>query len=236
MISVVTPVYNTDEVWLAKCIESVRAQIYPHWELCLVNDGSTRPHVKAILDEYARAEPRIRVEHLPRNPGHRGRLGHGLELASGDFVALLDHDDELAPEALFEVVKRLNDDPELDLIYTDEDKLEMDGRRIEPFFKPDWSPDLLLVDELHHPPVGVPPEPPVERSAASGTGSTAARTTTSSSASPSAPSVSPTSPRCSTTGARSPAPSAASSAAKPHAYEAARQALEESLAAPRLRG
>ena len=143
VISVVTPVYNTDEVWLRKCIESVRAQVYPHWELCLVNDGSTRPHVRAILDEYATSEPRILVEHLDRNQGIAGASSHALKLASGDFVALLDHDDELPPEALFEVVKRLNDTPDLDLIYTDEDKLEADGRRTEPFFKPDWSPDLL---------------------------------------------------------------------------------------------
>ena len=143
-VSIVTPVYNTDEVWLRKCIESVRAQVYPHWELCLVNDGSTRPHVTAVLDQYAAAEPRIRVEHLTRNRGIAGASSHGLELASGDFVALLDHDDELPPEALFEVARRLNEDPQIDLIYTDEDKLEPDGRRSEPFFKPDWSPDLLL--------------------------------------------------------------------------------------------
>ena len=143
-ISVVTPVYDTDEVWLRKCVESVRAQIYPHWELCLANDASTAPHVAAVLDEYARLDPRIRVVHLPRNLGIAGASAEALALAGGEFVALLDHDDELAPEALLEVAKRLNEDPELDLIYTDEDKVEMDGRRIEPFFKPDWSPDLLL--------------------------------------------------------------------------------------------
>ena len=143
VISVVTPVYNTDEAWLRRCIESVREQVYPHWELCLVDDGSTRPHVAAILDEYAAAEPRVRVEHLAKNRGIAGASSAGLELATGDFVALLDHDDELPPEALFEVVKRLNAEPDLDLIYTDEDKLEADGRRAEPFFKPGWSPDLL---------------------------------------------------------------------------------------------
>jgi GT2 family glycosyltransferase/predicted nucleic acid-binding Zn-ribbon protein len=144
LISVVTPVYDTDEIWLRKVIESVRAQIYPHWELCLVNDGSTKPHVREILDQYAAAEPRVRVAHLPRNEGIAGASTHGLRLATGDFVALLDHDDELPPEALFEVARRLNEEPDLDLIYSDEDKLEMDGRRVEPTFKPDWSPDLLL--------------------------------------------------------------------------------------------
>ena len=144
VISIVMPVYNTDEVWLRKAIESVRAQIYPHWELCLVNDGSTKLHVRAILDEYVALEPRVWVEHLSRNLGIAGASGHGLRLATGDFVALLDHDDELPPEALFEVVKLLNEGPDLDLIYTDEDKLGPDGRRVEPFFKPEWSPDLLL--------------------------------------------------------------------------------------------
>jgi GT2 family glycosyltransferase len=122
----------------------VRAQVYPHWELCLVNDASPRPHVRAILDEYVAIEPRIWVEHLARNQGIAGASAHGLALATGEFVALLDHDDELPPDALFEQAKRLNEEPDLDLIYTDEDKLETDGRRIEPFFKPDWSPDLLL--------------------------------------------------------------------------------------------
>ena len=144
LISVVTPVYDTDEIWLRKAIESVRDQIYPHWELCLVNDGSTKPHVRKILDEYAAAEPRLRVAHLPGNEGIAGASSHGLRMATGDFVALLDHDDELPPEALFEVARRLNEEPELDLLYSDEDKLEVDGRRVEPTFKPDWSPDLLL--------------------------------------------------------------------------------------------
>jgi SAM-dependent methyltransferase len=144
VISIVTPVYNTDAAWLRRAVESVREQIYPHWELCLVNDGSSRPHVREILDEYVAIEPRVWVEHLPRNHGIAGASSHGLGLATGEFVALLDHDDELPPEALFEVAKRLNEDRDLDLIYTDEDKLAPDGRRVEPFFKPDWSPDLLL--------------------------------------------------------------------------------------------
>jgi GT2 family glycosyltransferase len=144
LISIITPVYNTDETWLRKAIESVRAQIYPRWELCLVNDASTKPDVRSILDEYAAANPRFRVRHLPRNEGIVGASTHALSLATGEFVGLLDHDDELSPDALFEVVKRLNEDPDLDLLYSDEDKLEPDGRRVEPFFKPDWSPDLLL--------------------------------------------------------------------------------------------
>jgi GT2 family glycosyltransferase len=143
-VSIVTPVYDPDEPWLRKAIESVQAQIYPCWELCLVNDGSTKPHVQRVLDEYATADPRIRVKHLSSNQGIAAASNHALALATGEFVGLLDHDDELSPDALFEVVRRLNEGPDLDLLYSDEDKLELDGQRVEPFFKPDWSPDLLL--------------------------------------------------------------------------------------------
>jgi GT2 family glycosyltransferase len=144
VISIVTPVHDTDERWLRRMIESVRCQIYPHWELCLVNDGSSKAHVQTVLDEYAAIEPRVQVKHLTRNHGIAGASTRGLDLATGEFVALLDHDDELPPDALFEVAARLNEDPDLDLIYSDEDKLDPDGRRVEPLFKPDWSPDLLL--------------------------------------------------------------------------------------------
>jgi GT2 family glycosyltransferase len=143
-VSIVTPVYDPDEIWLRRAIESVQRQVYPEWELCLVDDASTRPHVRKVLEEYAEADPRIRVRTLSANLGIAGASNEGLGMASGDFVGFLDHDDELAPDALFEVVKRLNEQPDLDLVYTDEDKLGLDGRRLEPTFKPDWSPDLLL--------------------------------------------------------------------------------------------
>jgi GT2 family glycosyltransferase len=97
-----------------------------------------------VLDEYVALDPRIWAKHLPRNLGIARASGHALSLATGDFVALLDHDDELPPEALFCIVELLNKHPDIDLIYTDEDKLDADGQRVEPFFKPDWSPDLLL--------------------------------------------------------------------------------------------
>ena len=143
-ISIVVPVYNTDETWLRKAIDSVRAQGYPHWELCLVNDCSTKPQVRSVLDEYGAVDPRIRVKHLDRNVGIAGASAQALSLATGEFVGLLDHDDELSPDALYEVVSRLNQDPELDLLYSDEDKVDLSGLHVEPFFKPDWSPDLLL--------------------------------------------------------------------------------------------
>jgi GT2 family glycosyltransferase/SAM-dependent methyltransferase len=144
LVSILTPVYNTEERWLRRAIESVRGQMYFHWELCLVNDGSTTPHVVRILDEYAAIDARIKVRQLPRNEGIASASLHALSLASGEFVGLLDHDDELSEDAVFEVVKRLNEDRSLDLLYSDEDKLDPEGRRVEPFFKCSWSPDLLL--------------------------------------------------------------------------------------------
>ena len=143
-ISIVTPVYNTDERWLRKAIESVRAQIYPNWELCLVDDGSTKPEVKATLKEYRRIDGRIKVEFLEKNNGIAEATNRAIAMATGEFVGFLDHDDELTPDALFEVVKVLNQDPKLDVIYSDEDKIDQNGQRCDPFFKPDWSPELLL--------------------------------------------------------------------------------------------
>lgn len=143
-ISVVVPVYDVAEAWLRGAIESVREQAYENWELCLVNDASPAPHARPVLDEYAALDARVRVVHLGENAGIAGASNHGLRLATGEFVGFLDHDDVLYPDALAEVVRQLDREPALDVLYSDEDKIEPDGRRSSPFFKPDWSPDLLL--------------------------------------------------------------------------------------------
>lgn len=143
-ISVVMPVYDVAEPWLRKAIDSVREQAYENWELCLVNDASPAGHVPGILDEYGARDGRIRVTHLEQGRRIAGASNAGWDAASGEFVGFLDHDDELYPHALFEVAQLLNRDRKLDFIYSDEDKIELDGRRVFPFFKPDWSPDLLL--------------------------------------------------------------------------------------------
>ncbi len=124
-------------------IESVRAQTYPYWELCIAEGGSKSPQVRSILRSYLEQETRIKVIFLEENLGIAGNTNAALKLARGEFVAFLDHDDLLAPFALFEVVKLLNEDPEIDFIYSDEDKITPDGERHSPFFKPDFSPDLL---------------------------------------------------------------------------------------------
>jgi len=142
-ISIITPVYNPEVRWLRKCVESVLKQSYENWQLCLCDDASTNPEVRKVLQEYATAEPRISLRTSPHNQGISLASNHALELAQGEFVALLDHDDELSPHALFWAVKLLQEHRDADVIYSDEDKLELDGSRSEPFFKPGWSPEYL---------------------------------------------------------------------------------------------
>jgi len=143
-ISIITPVWNTDERWLRLAIESALGQIYDNWELCIADGNSQKPHVKTVLEEYKKKDKRIKVRFLSENEGIAGNSNEALSMASGEFVAFLDHDDELAPFALYEVVRRLNEDPFLDYVYSDEDKIDEKGERRDPFFKPDWSPDMFL--------------------------------------------------------------------------------------------
>jgi GT2 family glycosyltransferase/SAM-dependent methyltransferase len=143
-ISLVMPVYNTPREYLENAINSVRNQTYKDWELCICDDGSTQAHIHPYLNECSRRDPRIRVTFSESNQGISAASNAALQMATGEFVGLVDHDDELNPMALYEVVKLLQEHPEADIIYSDEDKLEDDGRRSEPFFKPDWSPEYLL--------------------------------------------------------------------------------------------
>lgn len=144
LISIITPVYNPDEKWLRSCIESVLKQSYNNWELCIADDCSTKDHVKKVLNEYSNKDKRIKVVFRSEN-GHISRASNSaLKIANGEFIALLDHDDDLSPQALYRIVEVLNINKNLDLIYSDEDKVELNGQHVDPFFKPDWSPDMLL--------------------------------------------------------------------------------------------
>jgi GT2 family glycosyltransferase len=143
LISVITPVYNTDPGLLRACIESVRRQAYPNWELCLADDASDSAETAAVLREYGN-DPRIKITRLAVNAHISAASNAALAMAGGEFVAMLDHDDELPADALFEVARYLGDHLDADVIYTDEDKLDMAGQRCEPFFKPDWSPELFV--------------------------------------------------------------------------------------------
>lgn len=148
MISVLMPVYNPPADFLRKAIESVHRQLYPHWELCIADDASSLPHVREILEESMRTDSRIRVAFRTEN-GHISRATNtALEMAVGEFIALLDHDDELAEQALYHVAAALDETPTLDLLYSDEDKIDAKGRRFDHYFKPNWNPDLFLAQNL----------------------------------------------------------------------------------------
>jgi GT2 family glycosyltransferase/2-polyprenyl-3-methyl-5-hydroxy-6-metoxy-1,4-benzoquinol methylase len=141
--SVVIATYETEPEWLWGAVESVRRQLYPNWELCIADDGSTREDTLALLRELDERDPRIRVTYGDHQ-GIAAASNAALGLARGEFVAFLDHDDELKPNALAEVAKLLNARRDLDYVYSDEDKKDVDGRLTSPFFKPGWSPDLLM--------------------------------------------------------------------------------------------
>jgi glycosyltransferase involved in cell wall biosynthesis len=144
LISILLPVYNTDESWLRKCLDSVLGQLYPHWELCIADDASTAKHIRRVLEEYRAGDGRIRVVFREVNGHISAASNSALSLAAGEYVALLDHDDELTPDALFEMAVLLNRQHDADMIYSDEDKIDAQGKRHSPFFKPDWSPDTFL--------------------------------------------------------------------------------------------
>ncbi|MBL1229653.1 glycosyltransferase family 2 protein [Enterococcus sp. BWB1-3] len=144
LISVVIPVYNVEVRWLDKCIQSIKDQTYTNWELCIADDASTNKELLDALAAYEKSDSRIKVVFRKENGHICKATNSALEIAEGEFVALLDNDDELAPNALYEVAALLNEHPELNLIYTDEDKIDESGTRSDPAFKPQWSPDLLM--------------------------------------------------------------------------------------------
>ncbi|HTZ71872.1 MAG TPA: glycosyltransferase [Acetobacteraceae bacterium] len=143
VISLIVPVYNVAPAWLASCIASVQAQSYPFWELCLCDDASTDEGTRAVLDALQGSDPRIRIRRLTKNLGISGASNMAAEMSTGEFIAMLDNDDMLEPDALLEVARALFTDPEIDVIYTDEDKIDEQGRLIDTYFKPDFSPEHL---------------------------------------------------------------------------------------------
>ena len=144
LVSVVVPVYRPELWWFRACVESVRAQSYGRWELCLCDDASGDPELSAELSSLSRADPRIKVTALQENGGISQATNAALAMAGGELVALLDHDDTLDPDALAEVARAACAQPDLDVLYSDDDKIDAAGSRFQPHFKPDWSDDLLL--------------------------------------------------------------------------------------------
>lgn len=144
LISVIMPVCDTPELFVRESIVSVIAQIYPNWELWIVNDASTEPHIRELLGSYQAQDRRIKAIFLATNDRPANRFNSALKLATGEFIALLDCQDLLTPDALYEVALLVNRHPEADMIYSDEDKVDDRGKFKDPFFKPDWCPDSFL--------------------------------------------------------------------------------------------
>ena len=143
LISIIMPVYNTQLRWLGLAIDSIRKQTYPNWQLCIADDKSTHPEIRPFLEKLAKEDTRISVIFRTEN-GHISKASNScLDLAIGEFTCLFDHDDALAPTALSQIAAAINRNPNAQLIYTDEDKVDEHGIRFDPHFKPDWNPDLL---------------------------------------------------------------------------------------------
>ncbi len=143
LISIITPVFNTPAPWLRECVASVLSQTYNKWELILIDDHSTEADTLRSLTELAASDSRIILGKDEKRRGISAASNRGLALARGDWVGFLDHDDLLEPDALFQNVKWIQDHPDADVIYSDEDKLTERGFD-SPIFKPDWSPDYFL--------------------------------------------------------------------------------------------
>jgi O-antigen biosynthesis protein len=141
--SILTPVYETPPAVLRKMLQSVQRQGFEDWELCLVDDCSKQPQVQTIIERAQATDPRIRVMRRDANGGIVAASNDALEMAHGEFVVLLDHDDELHPDALAHVAEAIDANSEADYVYTDEDKIDLNGHHSNPFFKPDWSPERL---------------------------------------------------------------------------------------------
>ncbi len=141
LVSIVVPVYNVEPKWLILAVRSIKNQFYPHWELCLVDDASPNEATRKALKKIRGR--RIKKKFLSKNGGISTASNAALSMCTGEYVALLDHDDELTPDALYRVVKAINEhDP--DIMYSDEDKMTLDGQCQTAYYKPDYTPDMLL--------------------------------------------------------------------------------------------
>lgn len=145
-ISIIMPVYNTEIKWLTRAIESVLKQQYKNWQLCIVDDGSEDDRIAVMLSNYCNAEDRIKVFYSENNQGISASSNKAIDMSDGDYIGLLDHDDELTPDALYWMAYAINEAKEPDLIYSDECKIDdTEKRRLFGFmFKPDWSPEMLF--------------------------------------------------------------------------------------------
>lgn len=143
LVSIVMPVYNPDPQDVGRAIASVKNQVYPHWELCICDDASTKPGTRELLEAAAAGEPRIRLAFHDKNQHISAATNTAIALAKGQYIALLDHDDELTPHALLRAMQAFARNPQGKVLYSDEDKVDQTGRRFDPYFKPDFNLGLL---------------------------------------------------------------------------------------------
>ena len=148
LISVVMPTYNPNPVWLTEAIRSVQAQLYPYWELCIADDASPNADCRNLLQQFEKEDSRIKVVYREKNGHISAASNSALALASGQWIALMDHDDLLPEHALFYVVEAIQANPMARLIYSDEDKIDAEGARMEPYFKSDWNIDLFYSQNM----------------------------------------------------------------------------------------
>ena len=151
LISVVVSVFNPPEQYLRATLDSVVGQLYQNWELCLADDASSAPHVSRVIAEYAQRDRRIKLVFRPTHGGVSAACNSAIEIATGEFLALLGHVDVLSTHALYLVAREIDRHPTVDLVYSDEDKITARGRRYEPHFKSDWNPDLFLSQNIMSP-------------------------------------------------------------------------------------
>jgi glycosyltransferase involved in cell wall biosynthesis len=147
-VSVVMPTYNANLVWLGEAIQSVKDQLYPHWELCIADDASTDSAVRPFLEQLAAEDARMKLVFRSTNGHISAATNSALDEATGDWITFLDHDDLLPPHALFYMVRSIEANPDARMLYSDEDKLDEKGRRFDPYFKCDWNPDLFYSHNL----------------------------------------------------------------------------------------
>ncbi len=146
IISIIVPVYNTKKNFLMDMIWSVITQTYSKWELCIVDGGSNVAYIRQVLKFYSNKDNRIKIKLLNENKGISGNSNEALKLATGEYIGFMDHDDIIPVNALYEIVKCINENKGVDFIYTDEDKLSENGKiRFGPVIKPDWSLDTLKI-------------------------------------------------------------------------------------------
>jgi len=147
-ISIILPVYDPPPNLLNEAIESIRNQLYPEWELCIADDASKNNGVRKLLEKHANSDHRIRAVFRPRNGHISAASNSAVAMASGDYLALFDHDDLLPEHALYEIARAILDHPDAGIIYSDEDKIDLAGRRHDPYFKCDWNPQLFLSQNM----------------------------------------------------------------------------------------